>query len=55
MVRERMLLPEVKRYYGRVKNYIDGEWVDSLSTDVLDVTNPATNGRYSGGPAIHPR
>ena len=44
MVQSQTILPEVKPYYGRVKNYINGEWVDSLSTDVLDVTNPATGG-----------
>ncbi len=36
------LLPEVRKHYGRVRNYIDGEWVESGSTRVLDVVNPAT-------------
>ncbi len=36
------LLPEVKRHYGRVRNYIDGGWVESDSERVLDVINPAT-------------
>ncbi|MFQ5874186.1 MAG: aldehyde dehydrogenase family protein, partial [Dehalococcoidia bacterium] len=42
MVREKTILSEVKQYYGRVKNYVNGEWVDSQSTEVLNVTNPAT-------------
>lgn len=29
-------------HYGRLKNYIHGRWVDSKSTDVRDVVNPAT-------------
>jgi len=28
--------------YGKLKNYIDGEWVESQSDEVLDVGNPAT-------------
>lgn len=28
--------------YGKLKNYIDGEWTSSQSTEILDVTNPAT-------------
>jgi malonate-semialdehyde dehydrogenase (acetylating)/methylmalonate-semialdehyde dehydrogenase len=28
--------------FGTLKNYIDGEWVESESTEILDVTNPAT-------------
>jgi len=29
-------------HYGRLKNYINGKWVDSRSTDVRDIVNPAT-------------
>ncbi|MDO4814682.1 MAG: CoA-acylating methylmalonate-semialdehyde dehydrogenase [Gemella sp.] len=29
-------------YMKILKNYINGEWVESKSTDILDVTNPAT-------------
>ncbi|MCB2185349.1 MAG: aldehyde dehydrogenase family protein [Deltaproteobacteria bacterium] len=36
------LLPEVKSHYGKLKLYIDGEWVESASTDVRPTTNPAT-------------
>ena len=25
-----------------IKNYVNGQWVDSKSTEVLDVVNPAT-------------
>ncbi len=35
-------LREVKEYYGKLKNYINGEWVDSESSKILDVVNPAT-------------
>ena len=36
-----VLLPEVRSHYGRLKLYIDGEWVDSESTEVHPVMNPA--------------
>jgi len=36
------LLPEVKKHYGCVANFVDGEWVESNSTRILDVENPAT-------------
>lgn len=29
-------------HYGRLKNYINGKWVDSRSSDVRDIVNPAT-------------
>jgi malonate-semialdehyde dehydrogenase (acetylating) / methylmalonate-semialdehyde dehydrogenase len=29
-------------YYGKLKNYINGEWVDSKSTQLREVVNPAT-------------
>ena len=29
--------------YGTLKNYIDGEWVESKSENYLDVVNPASN------------
>jgi len=35
------LLSEVQPYYGRLKLYIGGEWVDSKSTNVIPITNPA--------------
>jgi len=35
------ILPEVRRHYGRIKNYVKGRWVDSKSTQILDVVNPA--------------
>jgi malonate-semialdehyde dehydrogenase (acetylating)/methylmalonate-semialdehyde dehydrogenase len=37
------LLAEVKKHYGRVQNYVDGEWVTSESSRLLDVVNPATS------------
>lgn len=38
-----MLLPEVKGHYGRLQFLIDGEWVDSISTESQEVKNPATD------------
>lgn len=35
------LLSEVKPHYGRLKLYINGQWVDSKSTETTQVTNPA--------------
>ena len=37
------LIPEVKKHYGKMKLFIDGEWVDSQSTDIQETTNPATD------------
>ena len=36
------LLPEVKKHYGKVRNYVNGQWIESTSTQTLDVVNPAT-------------
>ena len=36
------ILPEVRQHYGRIKNYVDGAWVDSESQEALDILNPAT-------------
>ncbi|MDF1551553.1 MAG: aldehyde dehydrogenase family protein [Deferrisomatales bacterium] len=37
------LITEVKQHYGKLKFLIGGEWVESKSTRVQPVTNPATN------------
>jgi malonate-semialdehyde dehydrogenase (acetylating)/methylmalonate-semialdehyde dehydrogenase len=37
------LLPEVKKHYGKLRFFIDGKWVDSQSTAIEPVTNPATD------------
>jgi malonate-semialdehyde dehydrogenase (acetylating)/methylmalonate-semialdehyde dehydrogenase len=37
-----MLIPEVKKHYGKLKFLIGGEWVDSRSGDIRPDTNPAT-------------
>ncbi len=37
-----MLLPEVKKNYGKLKLLIDGEWVESKSSDIQTDVNPAT-------------
>lgn len=36
------VLPEVKQHYGKLKLLIDGEWVDSASSDIHQSVNPAT-------------
>ncbi|MCJ7607748.1 MAG: CoA-acylating methylmalonate-semialdehyde dehydrogenase [Thermoplasmata archaeon] len=36
------LLSEVKSDYGRLKNLVNGEWIDSNSADELEVENPST-------------
>jgi malonate-semialdehyde dehydrogenase (acetylating)/methylmalonate-semialdehyde dehydrogenase len=36
------LLPEYKKNYGKLKNYINGEWVEADADKYDDVTNPAT-------------
>ena len=33
------LLSEVKKHYGKLKFLINGEWVDSKSTDIQETTN----------------
>jgi len=38
-----MLLPEVKKHYGRLKFLIDGEWEDSKSSNLEIDTNPAND------------
>ncbi|MFO7801443.1 MAG: aldehyde dehydrogenase family protein [Desulfovermiculus sp.] len=37
------VLQEVKSHYGKLNNYIDGNWVESQSSEVHEITNPATN------------
>ncbi|WP_457551684.1 aldehyde dehydrogenase family protein [Desulfobacula sp.] len=36
------LLKEVKENYGKLKLYIDGEWVESQSTEIYESVNPTT-------------
>lgn len=40
---QKKLIPEYKSHYGRLKNYINGEWLESQSKNVLEVRNPAKN------------
>jgi len=35
-------LSEVQKNYGKLKNYVNGEWVDSETDKFLDVENPST-------------
>ena len=37
------VLEEVKKHYGKLKFFIDGEWIDSQSTTIQQDTNPATD------------
>jgi malonate-semialdehyde dehydrogenase (acetylating)/methylmalonate-semialdehyde dehydrogenase len=37
-----MAVLEVKKDYGKVRNFVNGEWVDSSTKNWLDVKNPAT-------------
>lgn len=36
------LLTEVQKNYGKLKNYINGEWVESETSKWLDIENPST-------------
>jgi malonate-semialdehyde dehydrogenase (acetylating)/methylmalonate-semialdehyde dehydrogenase len=36
------LLPVPQAQYGTLRNYVGGRWVESRSTDIRDVVNPAT-------------
>ena len=40
-------LARVLERVSRVKNYIDGAWVESLGSDTVDIINPA-NGKLLG-------
>ena len=42
MAQKTTLLPEVKKHYGDLKNFIGGAWVESSASEWLDDTNPAT-------------
>ena len=42
MAESQSTLLEVKQYYGRVQNYINGEWVESSTDNWLDVQEPAS-------------
>lgn len=35
-------MSEVQKNYGKLKNYVNGEWVDSQTDKFLDVENPST-------------
>lgn len=35
-------MSEVKKNYGVLKNYVNGEWIDSTSGKVIDIENPST-------------
>jgi malonate-semialdehyde dehydrogenase (acetylating)/methylmalonate-semialdehyde dehydrogenase len=36
------VVPEVAKHYGRLKNYINGQWVESGTGHYFETTNPAT-------------
>ncbi len=37
------VVPEVAKHYGRLKNYINGEWVEPSTGEYFETTNPATD------------
>ncbi|MGB2581269.1 MAG: CoA-acylating methylmalonate-semialdehyde dehydrogenase [Thermoplasmata archaeon] len=37
-----VLLPEVKADYGKLKNFVNGEWIESSTSKYLDIENPTT-------------
>lgn len=39
------LLPEVKKDYGKLKNFVNGEWIEPETTKYIDIENPATAGK----------
>ena len=36
------VLPVVQENYGKLKNYVNGEWIDSTTSQYIDLENPAT-------------
>ena len=44
------ILPEVKKDYGKLKQYIDGKWVEPASGTYFDTTNPATGEKIAEAP-----
>ena len=48
------VLPEVKSNYGRLKQFIDGEWVDGASGTCFETTNPATGETIAEAPVASP-
>ena len=42
MERSRAKLEEHSEHHGRLKNYINGGWEDSESSQIREVINPAT-------------
>ncbi|MEW6003635.1 MAG: aldehyde dehydrogenase family protein, partial [Nitrospirota bacterium] len=43
MDRSNKVLEVPSEHYGRLKNYINGKWIDSESKQIRDIINPATN------------
>ncbi len=48
------ILQEVEKNYGKLKLHINGEWVDSLSTNVYESVNPATGEVIATFPSATP-
>ena len=48
------MLPEVKANYGKLRNLINGEWVEPDASGWLDVENPATTGVIAQVPLSTP-
>ena len=45
------LLPEVQKHYGKLKLYINGQWMDSESERIYEDVNPATGETIAEFPA----
>ena len=48
------MLPEVKASYGKLRNLINGEWVEPDASGWLDVENPVTTGVIAQVPLFTP-
>ena len=48
------ILPEVKKEYGRLKLYIDGQWVEPAGGKYFETTNPATGEKIAEAPVASP-
>ena len=48
-------LSEVKQHYGRLRNYVGGQWVEATGGSHLPVENPATTKVIAEVPLSDPR
>ena len=50
MLDQEKILKVPSENYGKLKNYVDGRWIDSISKESLDVINPATDEKIAEVP-----